>query len=52
MKDIVKIISDLQHPTNKEHKEFLLDEEDDVAGFLGIYFHKILNNKKEVEKLS
>ena len=44
MKDIDKTISDLQRPANKEHKEFVLDEEDDVAGFLGIYFNKILND--------
>ena len=51
MKDIDKTISDLQRPANKEHKEFVLDEEDDVAGFLGIYFNKILDDIREVEQI-
>ena len=42
-KDINKIIQDLQEPKGKNKEKFLLNKEDDVAGFLGILFQKEIN---------
>ena len=44
-KYITNVINDLKAPGKKEHTKFLLDEEEDVAGFLGIMFNKH-NDKK------
>ena len=49
--DIDEIIRDLKSPAKAEDDTFLLDEEEDVAGFLGIHFKKILNNANEVIKI-
>ena len=51
VKDIDEVIKDLREPASGTKEKFLLDEEEDVAGFLGIYFKKVLNNKKEIEKI-
>ena len=49
--DIDKIISDLKTPKEREQKRCLLDEEDDVAGFLGTLFEKIINKKGETTQI-
>ena len=51
VKDIDNVIKDLKEPADASNEVFLLDEEDDVAGFLGIHFNKILNEKGEVDKM-
>ena len=46
------IIKDLRNPSDKTNQDFLLDEEEDVAGDLGIYFNKIRNGKGDVEEIT
>ena len=50
-KDIDAIIRDLQEPEDESKEKFLLNEEDDVAGFLGILFQKETNEKGEIYKI-
>ena len=40
-KDIDDVIENLKHPGDKSMIQFILNEEDDVAGFLGIHFNKV-----------
>ena len=47
-KDIDAIILDLQNPEDNNKEQFLLNEEDDVAGFLGILFRKEKNENGEI----
>ena len=49
--DINEVIKDLKDPKDRKHKKYLLDEEDDVAGFLGILFKKIRNEQGKLCKL-
>jgi hypothetical protein len=44
--DINKLIEDLRKPENSEHEEYVLNKEEDYAGFLGIDIRK----SKEVEE--
>ena len=46
--DIDRVITDLKKPSIEDHKSFLLDEEDGVAGFLGVLFEKIKNSAGKV----
>ena len=46
------MIRDLKSPTNNKNENFLLHEEDDVAGFLGIHFDKIVGDNEKYAKLN
>ena len=49
--EIDQVIADLKKPKNGNHEKYLLDEEDDVAGFLGIHFKKIEDENGNVTKI-
>ena len=47
-KDINAVIQDLKKPARDDHTIFLLEEENDVAGFLGILFEKVQDSRDEI----
>ena len=48
---IDKLLKDLKNPRDKSHEQYLLEEEDNVSGFLGIHFNKKRDDDREVFKI-